>query len=137
MILAVCLDDKYGMSFLGRRQSRDREVSAHILSRLGKGKLWLDHSSAELFNKDDPRITLTEALPENCDHEDVIFCENLSFAGDLTRFSGIWMYRWNCVYPADVYFPIDEVKENFNMAESVDFAGFSHDRITLEVYNRA
>lgn len=137
MILAVCLDDKFGMSFLGRRQSRDREISAQLLSRLKKGRLWLECRSAELFDEDDSRITVTDGFPENYGREDVVFCENLSFAGDLTRFSCIWMYRWNCVYPADVRFPMDEVQESFSLSESMDFAGSSHERITLEVYERA
>ena len=137
MVLAVCLDDKFGMSFLGRRQSRDREVSSLMLSRLGNGRLWLETPSAELFDKEDPRIKTVNMLPESCSDEDVLFCEKLSLMESLTRFSEVWIFRWNCVYPADVYFPIDEVREHFIMSESMDYAGFSHERITLEVYERA
>lgn len=137
MILAVCLDDNFGMSFLGRRQSRDREVSSRMLSRLGNGRLWLEPRSAELFDKEDPRIKTVNMLPDGCADEDVLFCEKLSLVENLTRFSEFWIFRWNCVYPADVYFPIDEVKECFILSESMDFAGFSHERITLEVYERA
>ena len=44
----------------------------------------------------------------------------------------IILYRWNRVYPADLYFDID--LKNWHIKESNDFAGSSHDKITEEVY---
>ena len=41
MHVIVCLDDKEGMLFHGRRQSRDREVVGEILKRTKGRRLWI------------------------------------------------------------------------------------------------
>ena len=37
MILALCVDDKNGMAFNGRRQSMDRLLRADLLTAAGEG----------------------------------------------------------------------------------------------------
>ena len=137
MIMAVCLDDGNGMAFLGRRQSRDREVSAQILSRLGQGRLWLTPRSAELFPSHDPRITVTDRMPETSEAADIFFWEGKIQPTDLQRFSQIWIFRWNCDYPRDTRFPMDEAGKRFLLTDRIDFTGYSHETITLEVYRLA
>ena len=41
MIIAVCVDDKGGMLFNNRRQSRDRAQQVDLLSLCGEKKLWI------------------------------------------------------------------------------------------------
>ena len=41
MILALCLDDKNGMAFNGRRQSMDRLLRADLLKAAGESPLWV------------------------------------------------------------------------------------------------
>lgn len=137
MILAVCLDNGNGLSFLGRRQSRDREVSSHILSRLGENTLWLNPGSAELFPSDDPRIAVADAVPEARTGADVLFWEHGMTVTELRRFSQIWIYRWNRDYPRDTRFPVDALESRYSLAERTEFSGYSHEKITLEVYQLA
>ena len=49
MHLIVCVDDRDGMSFCGRRLSRDRELIAHILKLTAGRKLWMSAYSAKMF----------------------------------------------------------------------------------------
>ena len=137
MILVVCLDDGDGLSFLGRRQSRDREVSAHILSCLEENTLWMEARSAELFPANDPRIRVTDKLPEKKTCADVFFCESKTWLSDLQRFTQVWIYRWNCDYPRDTHFPMEELEAKFVLKDRMDLAGYSHEKIILEVYGLA
>ena len=49
MTLYVCVDDKLGMAFMGRRQSRDRAVYEDIALRCGDAPLYMDARSQALF----------------------------------------------------------------------------------------
>ena len=44
----------------------------------------------------------------------------------------IVLFKWNRRYPGDVYFDID--LKRFNLIRSEDFAGSSHEKITMEIY---
>ena len=49
MHLIVCIDDRDGMAFCGRRLSRDREVITHIQAQTNGCRLWMHPQSAQLF----------------------------------------------------------------------------------------
>ena len=53
MILAVCIDDRNGMLFNGRRQSQDRVLREDLVREAGGGPLWMSAYSARQF--DPPR----------------------------------------------------------------------------------
>ena len=126
MDLIVCVDDRMGMAFNGRRQSRDRVVCEDIVKTVQGRTLGLDKRSFRLF--DDMDIKLHEGF-DGCD------CCFLEFSGP-TDFLGkpdhIIMYRWNRHYPADVYFDLQ--MDGYMLKESTEFAGSSHEKITKEVY---
>lgn len=125
MKLIVCLDDNNGMMFNNRRQSRDKILIENVLESCKGEKLYTNEYSAKLF-------------PENA----VVICENPkngycfaeNFTVDENDVEEIIVYKWNRVYPADVQFNIDLKK--WNLAETVDFAGSSHEKITRERYVR-
>lgn len=134
LTVAVCLDDELGMMFNKRRQSRDRVLMADLIETAG-GVIYAEPYSARI-------------LPEGCDHvltEDptrdapegsFCFIETLPLGrciGDIERFV---VYRWNRLYPADVYFDIDLEKEGFRLVSESEFAGSSHDKITKGIYER-
>ena len=125
MKLIVCLDDNNGMMFNNRRQSRDKILIENVLELCKGEKLYTNEYSVKLF-------------PENA----VVICENPkngycfaeNFTVDENDVEEIIVYKWNRVYPADVQFNIDLKK--WNLAETVDFAGSSHEKITRERYVR-
>lgn len=134
MTLYFCLDEKNGMLFNRRRQSRDEAVMADIQSRLGAGELLIDPISQKLAAK--AEIPYCFALPE--------LTENLPGAHFFVeeRVPGDWVglascvvvYRWNRHYPADQFFDIDLTALGFSLSETMDFPGKSHETITREVY---
>ena len=49
MHLVVCLDNRDGMSFGGRRLSSDRVLTEYMLNLTSGSKLWMSAYSATLF----------------------------------------------------------------------------------------
>lgn len=128
MKLVVCLDDKNGMMFNNRRQSRDKILIENMLE-LCKGEiLYTNKYSSTLFPENS--VAICEDI-ENIEN-DFVFTEN--FTVDEDKIQEIIVYKWNKVYPADTYFNIS--LDNWNLAEIVDFVGSSHEKITRERYVR-
>ena len=128
MKLIVCLDDKNGMMFNKRRQSRDKILIENVLELCKGEKLYTNEYSAKLFPENSVEIYENPAEMENgyCFAED--FFVNEEYVEEII------VYKWNRLYPADTYFNID--LENWNLTETVDFEGSSHEKITRERYVR-
>lgn len=132
MILIACVDDNLGMLFNNRRQSMDSVLRGRILTMCAGKKLWMNAYSRKQFNTDAEGITVDENFMAKAGSGDYCFNENCSAAEYVNKFEKIILYKWNRVYPADLYFDID--LKNWHLKESNDFAGSSHDKITEEVY---
>lgn len=132
MILIACVDDNLGMLFNNRRQSMDSVLRGRILTMCAGKKLWMNAYSRKQFNTDAEGITVDENFMSKAGSDDYCFAENISVKPYEKEIQKIILYRWNRVYPADLYFDID--LKNWHLKESTDFAGSSHDKITEEVY---
>ena len=128
MKLIVCLDDKNGMMFNKRRQSRDKILIEDMLELCKGEKLYTNECSAKLF----PENTIE--IFENIEQIGNSFCFAEDFNVNEEHVGEIIVYKWNRLYPADTYFNID--LKNWNLIESVDFEGSSHEKITREIYRR-
>lgn len=131
MILICCVDDHMGMTFHHRRQSQDRISRQRILERSG-GRLWMNSYSAKQFAGEYAEIIVDEHCAENCPKGEYCLIENQPVRG--LEPEQILLYRWNRSYPADTYFDIP--LENWKLASQDQFQGYSHDRITEEVYTK-
>ena len=131
MHLIVCVDDRYGMSFCGRRLSRDKEVSAHILNLSSHNNLWIHPSSKILFPesdvKTDPDFLQKAAAGDYC------FVEITALPSKMESLESVILYHWNRAYPATVRFPIELIKD-MRLVHTENFPGNSHDTITMERY---
>lgn len=133
MNLIVCLDDNGGMMFNHRRQSRDRVLNQQILEWTQNTKLWMNAYSAKLFaDAQAPQVCVDEAFLEKAGAGEYCFLENGSAAAAMQKIEKILVCRWNRVYPTDQKF--DLPLQEWHMESSWDFAGSSHEKITLEVY---
>ena len=133
MTLYFCLDDRGGMLFNHRRQSRDAAVLEDIRSRVS-GPLWIDPISVKLMERAEmPCILAPEEITENV--EDAHYFAESRLPGDWVALADtVVCYRWNRHYPADQYFDVDLTAMGFVLQETVDFPGKSHENITREVY---
>ncbi len=133
MILMVCIDDRGGMMFHGRRQSQDRVLRMRIVSTAAGRPLWMNEYSAGQFEdvyrggiRIDPDPLQCAGAGEYC------FVEDLPVREDLDGLEEIILYHWNRTYPFDQSF-------NFNLSgwelcRTEEFKGSSHDVITEEHY---
>ena len=133
MILMVCIDDRNGMMFNHRRQSRDRVLCARMLEIAKHTRLHVTPYTQKIF---DPAAPL-------CVHDTpwlVAGAGECYFAEDgeipMENVEQVYLYRWNRAYPGDKFFDADLAALGFVLTHSDDFAGSSHEQITEEIYVR-
>ena len=129
MTLSICLDDRNGLQFNKRRQSRDAAVLEDIRSRLS-GKLLIAPFSEKLIREAEIPYVLPPETAED------FFCEDVPDESLLEKCKKIVIYRWNRHYPADVKWEPDLASMGFALAATTEFPGKSHEKITREVYIR-
>lgn len=131
MILIVALDDKNGMMFGRCRQTKDRALTERILS-LTKGKrLLVSFYSAPLFPEKE-ELLICEDPASIAENDDFVFVEDTSLK-DASKYV---IYRWNRRYPATRFFEKDLKGERFSLIQKEDFPGFSHEKITEEIWQK-
>ena len=133
MILIVCVDDRGGMLFAGRRQSQDRVLRDDLLREVNGAKLFMNAYSAKLFGPND-RITVAEDCLARAGAGEYCFVENLDPVPYAEKLEQIIVYRWNRHYPADRHFEIALEAPAWTKIRTEEFAGSSHEKITKDVY---
>lgn len=139
MNIIVCIDDDGGMLFNKRRQSRDRILIEDLMSMVQESsdQLWIAPFSEKLFigvKEVRPFITVDENFLAKARETDFCFVENVPLQQYEDNIDSLIVYRWNRKYPADTYLDIDLRK--WQMEETKEFAGSSHEKITREVYKK-
>ncbi|MEG1584335.1 MAG: ribonuclease Z [Anaerovorax sp.] len=133
MIAMVCIDDHGGMMFNNRRQSRDQVLQKNMINLSQNKKLYLNHYSYELFEPFCPANTIIDdEFLLKAKGGDYCFVENRSLIPYEEKIEELIVYKWNRNYPADFF--LDIPLKNRQLIKSVDFRGFSHEKITMEIY---
>lgn len=136
MIIAVCVDNNLGMLFNNRRQSRDKYLLARLVEKAGQNKLWINNFSQGLFAEINcEHLTVAHDFLHQAQQGEYCFVENVISEIEPDKIKKIILYKWNRDYPADSYFTWPS--GNWQLVSSEDFAGFSHEKITEEVYVNA
>ena len=133
MNIAVCLDDRNGMLFCGRRQSKDRYLRRALLQLAQPNNLWMNSFSAKQFEEGDA-IEVSETFLELASQGQWCFVENTDILPYRNKIEYIAIYRWNRHYPSDVKFPLDAFCDSWRLVSTRTFPGYSHDEITEEIY---
>lgn len=130
MEFIICLDDKNGMLFNNRRQSRDKAVCEDVIKSLDGKKLRVLPFSEQLFSDFSENVSVVSEIGD----EGTYFIENI----DIRQYSDvaekITVYYWNRIYPSDLSCSIDFSK--LSVVSQTEFQGNSHDKITKTVYGR-
>lgn len=154
MKIIVCTANNKGILFNKRRVSKDEEVIVDIFRNATV--IRVSEYSRKLF---DEYIGKVRELLNSCDiryadgryhivedksnsviddkkkvtsQDEYYFVEEE--IKDFSKVDEIIIYRWNRDYPADAFFKFNEKK--FELQESKDFAGKSHERITRDIWKR-
>ena len=134
MTMIVCLDDRNGMLFNGRRQSRDRIVYEDIVSLLDGDRLWLSAYSAPLFSGISKDVTVWEPVMQMPQKGSCLFLEDLDYRLFWEETDALIIYRWGRIYPSDTVFSADF--NEWTLLNQRELKGNSHDIIVREVYLR-
>ena len=134
--LIVCLDERRGMMFAGRRQSRDKRVTEDIVRDLGEGALYISPYSEKLLRdfKIDLRIAADPIAAAREEKDAAVFLEDRAAPVRADGIDTVIIYCWGRVYPADLTFTMD--LSDFRHRASITFTGNSHEKITKEIYTR-
>ncbi len=132
MQVIVCLDDRNGMLFNHRRQSRDREVLKEILKDAEGKRLWIRPFSQKLFQGTENRVQISDSPLDAASPGETCFVEDLSLAGWEDSIESLTVYRWNRHYPGDFFLDLD--LSGWRLVSRREFSGNSHEKITKEVY---
>lgn len=133
MIIIACIDDNNGMMFNHRRQSQDRVLRADLLAlAAGKPLRMNAYSHKQFAGVAEGGLLIDEDFLSLAQEGDFCFVEDISPLSHLSHIEQIILYRWNRVYPADLYFdlPVD----TWTLVQTQEFPGSSHEKITKEVY---
>ena len=132
MKLVLCVDDRFGMMFNGRRQTQDRILKDHLAEIATPSGIWVSSYTAKQFKNSKCPITVSNDLtvtPNGC------YCLVEDEEIPTNDIEEILLVKWNRTYPADKYFDRDILNE-FELFRSEEIIGSSHDKITLEFYRR-
>lgn len=135
MHIIVCVDDRLGMLFNKRRQSKDASLRKRILSGLDGRRFLMNHYSFRQFASDEgaDAVTVTEDFLDVALEDDVCFVENSDLSAYAKKIKSVTLYKWNRTYPCGERFPA-ELLCGKTLVSSSDFAGVSHEKITEEIY---
>lgn len=131
MHLILCIDERDGLSFCGKRQSRDRMVNDHILQLASGQKIWMSPYSAPFFEGNavcaDAHFLEKAGVGEYC------FLEVDPLPENNENLESVILYHWNRTYPSTVKFP-RSLLSGMNLVQREEFSGSSHETITMERY---
>ena len=134
MTAIVCVEDRGGILFLKRRVSRDREVYRDIAGDYKK--VYMTSYSLPLF--DGVKInTGVRLLPiSEGERGEVCFVESGEIADNIHKISRLVIYRWNRTYPSDVKLGFDPEDLGFERVSTTELVGYSHEKITKDIYEK-
>lgn len=139
MTLVLTVDERGGIAFGNKRQSRDKALTKDIFN-LKKG--------ARILAREYSRLIFDEARPipyepiftsdpvKEAKSGDVVLLELEASRDTIEEAEEIFIYSWNRHYPSTAKLDMELIKEKFLLAEQVDFEGNSHENLTRFHYKR-
>ncbi|WP_294126470.1 ribonuclease Z [uncultured Clostridium sp.] len=137
MNIIICLDDNNGMMFNKRRQSQDRILRADLKEFIKDKDLYMNNYSYKLYKDiDNGNIKVSENFLEQCTENDFCLVEDKLLNNYINKINNIIIYKWNRIYPSDLYFDINLTSNSWELLETKEFEGSSHEKITRIIYRR-
>ena len=133
--VAVCVDDHLGMTFLGKRVSRDRILVEEFM-KMAEGKRVLASPFSKILFQNYPSVILCDNPLDAAQDGDFCFIENIYLRPHVECIGTLVIYKWNRVYPKDMKLDVSPDDCGMKLVQTTDFVGSSHDKITKEIYRR-
>ena len=136
MTVFICIDERGGMIFNKRRQSRDRLLIEDVERISAEGILYISDFSEDLFaDSEVSAISVSNPL-ESAKEGSYAFVELPPLKPYLAKINRLIIYKWNERYPYDRKIDFSPEEEGYRLVESFDFEGRAHERITRETYDK-
>ena len=135
LTVAITVDDKMGLAFNNRRQSRDKKLIEDLCSKTD-GDIFISPYSALLFDGFSDRIRIVDDPLAECPDGGFCFVEMTHLGEYINDVSTLIIYHWNRLYPADKQLDINPNEFGFKMSAKYEFCGNSHDKITKGIYKK-
>ena len=133
--VAITVDDKYGLMFNHRRQSRDKLLIDDLCKKYN-GTIYISEYSAPLFVEHTDRICVLDNPLADCPDGALAFVEGMHLGQYMDEIGELIVYHWNRLYPSDMRLDIDVRTCGLKMNAKYEFKGNSHDKITKGIYKR-
>jgi len=134
--VAIAVDERLGTFFGGKRQSRDKLLIEDLIKTANERAIVIRPYSLSQFHAYDIKLKVCDIpLDDACDG-DVCFIEGEELFPYKDKISELIIYNFNRHYPSDKKLDISPDKLGMTLCERVEFAGFSHDKITKEIYRK-
>ena len=135
MTVLVCLDEKDGMAFDGRRQTRDSAVIKDIFATAKGAPIKVAPYSEKLLSEYG-RVKVTREPLMDKDEDAFVFLEVDGIGEYASRIDTLIIYRWSEVYPSDLKFLPSPSALGLTLLTKSYIVGSSHKKITKEVYTK-
>lgn len=132
MNVSVCADDRGGTFFMGRRLSSDREIIRELAA--SGCRILITEYSQPLFEEIECNYAVCVDPLALASDIDICFIEGGICEEYIRDIRVLTVYRWNRHYPSDSGSRIYPEKLGFTLCTSEDFPGYSHERITKEIW---
>ncbi len=154
MIPIVCVSDDLGMVFNNRRQSRDEELIKYLIKftvgkafRVGERSealiekffdIYAEGVDDQMGSNDEqtglPQMIVSPNYLEKAGEGEYCFVEFEDLKPYEDKIEKLMVCRWNRAYPSDKKLDID--LSEYHLASSKDIKGKSHEKITIEVWEK-
>ena len=136
MTVFVCIDDRGGMMFNKRRQSRDKRVIEDVARTADDGAIYISSYSEPLFAESDASVIAVTDPLDSAGDDGYAFVEDLPLKKYAKKITRLVVYRWNRLYPSDFSLDVKPQDIGLKIKNTRDFVGTSHDKITRDEYVR-
>ena len=132
--VAVAVDDNGGIMFNNRRLSRDRVLTADLINMSGENGIYISPYSLKIFEEYKDKVTVADDPIAQATDGSMCFIENTEIDPYWDMIDCLVIYKWNRNYPYDVCFNPNVSALGFKLYETTDLCGYSHEKITKEIY---
>lgn len=136
MTVFLCIDDRGGMIFNNRRQSRDRALIDDVIDSSDGGILYVSDFSEDLFSTSGTSVICVPDPLYAASDKAFVFLEVPPILPYANKIDRLVIYKWNRSYPFDRALDVSPEEIGLTLSEVGEFVGTSHEKITKEVYTR-
>ena len=137
MKIIMCIEERGGILFNKRRVSSDRIVSEDILKHIKGESLWMSSYTFKLFHDfHQDQIKVHDDFWKMAENHAYCMVEEKVPDELWAKVEEVILYKWHRKYPYDLAFSCQKLEGQFDLAHTSELKGYSHKKITKEVYKR-